>query len=63
MLEKDKVEHNLSYNRKNCILLQIGEKRVLTKIISNCEKIIELLKPDITVKMCRKTIDKFKDFN
>jgi hypothetical protein len=43
LLHKDDIEHNLSFNQRNCVLFRSGEKEILHFYIEFSEYITTLL--------------------
>lgn len=50
LIEKNTVEHNLSFNEKNCIHIRIAEKRILHKWLTLSQQILPMLEDGITMK-------------
>ena len=62
LLEKDKKDHHLSVNERNCVKLRSGEKRILHYMIDNAQLLIPLLEDDMTLKKARDVVSKYENF-
>lgn len=62
ILERDRVEHYLTVNQRNCILLRCGEKRILHFIIDNAQKLLPLLENDISLRDARYIVNGMFNF-
>lgn len=58
-LEKDRRDHHLSVNERNCIKLRSGEKRILHFMIDSAQKVLPLLEDGVSLKDARDIVSKY----
>lgn len=59
ILDNDKGE--LTFNQRNCVLYRFGEKKILSKLLLYCDKILPLLEMDF--KQAKKTVEKCRELD
>lgn len=64
-MEEDKEildnRQDLTFNQRNCILYRYGEKKILSKLLLYCDKILPLL--DMDFKTARKFVEKTRELD
>jgi hypothetical protein len=64
-IEEDKnildTNKDLNFNQRNSVLYRFGEKKILSKLLLYCDRILPLL--DMDFKTARKIVEKSRDLD